>query len=98
MRMKKTPMGAKRTIWSRELTATRIAQYSLSPPASPVQTKTCERMGELGSVAIDLVESTHHSNASCKPNNDQPLSQLWFIRQESPGQCQLNEYYISKTL
>lgn len=38
--MKNTPIGAKRTIWRRELMATRIAQYSLSPPARPVQIKT----------------------------------------------------------
>jgi hypothetical protein len=39
--MKKIAMGAKRTIWRREFTATRIAQYSLSPPARPVQIRTC---------------------------------------------------------
>lgn len=32
--------GAKRTICSRELMATSIAQYSLSPPASPVHMRT----------------------------------------------------------
>ena len=36
----KIARGAKRTICSMELMATRIAQYSLSPPASPVQIRT----------------------------------------------------------
>lgn len=31
--MKRRASGAKRTIWRKEFTATRIAQYSLSPPA-----------------------------------------------------------------
>lgn len=41
MLMKRTARGAKRTIWRREFMATRMAQYSLSPPARLVQTRTC---------------------------------------------------------
>lgn len=41
--MKKTARGAKRTICSIELMATRMAQYSPSPPASPVQMRTCSK-------------------------------------------------------
>lgn len=33
--------GAKKTICRMELIATKMAQYSLSPPANPVQIKTC---------------------------------------------------------
>lgn len=33
--------GAKKTIWRMELMATKMAQYSLSPPANPVHIKTC---------------------------------------------------------
>lgn len=38
--MKRSARGTTSSIWSREFMATRIAQYSLSPPASPVQIKT----------------------------------------------------------
>lgn len=38
--IKRRAKGAKRTIWRTELTATRMAQYSLSPPARPVQIST----------------------------------------------------------
>lgn len=33
--------GAKKTICRMELIATKMAQYSLSPPANPVHIKTC---------------------------------------------------------
>lgn len=38
--MNNTARGAYSTIWRTELMATRMAQYWLSPPASPVQIKT----------------------------------------------------------
>lgn len=34
--------GAKKTICRMELIATKMAQYSLSPPADPVHIKTCK--------------------------------------------------------
>lgn len=40
--MKRMDRGAKRTIWRMEFMATRMAQYSLSPPARPVQIRTCD--------------------------------------------------------
>ena len=39
--MKRMARGAYKTICRIELMATRMAQYSLSPPARPVQIKTC---------------------------------------------------------
>ena len=45
-RMKKTASGAKNTICRMELTATRMAQYSPSPPAKPVQIKTYQGHGD----------------------------------------------------
>lgn len=38
--MNSSASGAKSTIWRMEFTATRMAQYSLSPPARPVQIRT----------------------------------------------------------
>jgi len=38
--MNSSARGANSTIWSIELMATRMAQYSLSPPARPVQMST----------------------------------------------------------
>lgn len=38
--MKRRARGAKKTIWRMEFRATRMAQYSLSPPARPVQMRT----------------------------------------------------------
>lgn len=38
--MKSKARGAKKTIWRIELRATRMAQYSLSPPAKPVHIRT----------------------------------------------------------
>lgn len=66
--MKKTPMGAKRTIWRRELTATRMAQYSPSPPARPVQIKT---LGFISTVEYNNDALfcwgcvTYHGDTSC---------------------------------
>jgi hypothetical protein len=42
-RMKKTASGAQSTICRTELMATGMAQYSQSPPASCVQTRTCKQ-------------------------------------------------------
>lgn len=42
--MNRIASGAYRTIWRIELTATRIAQYSVSPPARPVQIRTLSEM------------------------------------------------------
>jgi Aspartate carbamoyltransferase, regulatory subunit len=71
-----------------ELMATRMAQYSLSPPANPVQIRTFETVST--KVKIKWIHSgIYHCNTSCDANNNEPIPQSFLIREEGPGQPKL---------
>lgn len=69
--------------------ATRMAQYSLSPPARPFQMRTWK-------VSFCLMkmggcwEVPYHGDASCEADEDEADAQFGFIWEERPGQTKLN--------
>ncbi|KAJ8603971.1 hypothetical protein MRB53_041990 [Persea americana] len=66
-----------------------MAQYSLSPPASSVQIKTCAS-SSAGARDWDLKSATHHGNAARKAHKNQSFSQPLSIWQKSPCQSKLS--------
>ena len=91
MRMKNMASGAKRTICSSELMATRMAQYSSSPPARPFQIRTwgpeqsqCQSLDNSGEG-----ERSNHGNASPKSDEYKTDAEIALVRKESPGKGKL---------
>lgn len=90
-RIKKTASGAKRTIWRIELMATRMAQYSSSPPARPFQMRTSIAQLLLLAMGGRGREVTNHGNASSKANEDQADTQIALVGEESPCKAKLRD-------
>ena len=76
-----------------KFTATRIAQYSLSLPAKPVQIKTYSRHYQLR-ISVAKRGNTDHSNTTRQTDEYQAFSETRFIREECSYQYQV--YYVSR--
>lgn len=89
MLMKKIAMGAYNTICRTELTATRIAQYWLSPPAISVQIKTWKVwLVEHVYHRISLI--TYHCDAACQSDENKSFAKAGLVWQESPRKSKLS--------
>lgn len=70
--------------------ATKMAQYSSSPPASPVQMRTCtedqlRRTYEMNSRTI-----TYHGDTSSQADEDQAFSKTFLVWEECPSESKLH--------
>lgn len=72
--------------------ATKIAQYSLSPPARPFHIRTysiCQLLTPGGEIIEKDNDSTYHGDASCQTHKDKADAEFRLIGEKCPRKAQL---------